>query len=186
MSSEKQFILEMLHHGKISVDEAERLLNALGASAPETPFGRHFQFGPGGGPFRKRRHRHRRGHHHGMHHGPRFIHIEIDEYTEDGHHDKRRLKVPLKLLKAGINLSGLLPRDAREGIAAKLKAKGIDVDPFSLRGMDIDEFAEALSDLDLDLDGAHIRIRVDTGEEDEDEVTVEAEVETEEDEEERL
>ncbi|MDA1132834.1 MAG: hypothetical protein O2905_06380 [Proteobacteria bacterium] len=159
MSGEQQLILEMLRGGKISVDDAERLLKALGNAADEPSPAE-------GAPFaHRRRRRHRPGNDGGR---PRFIHIEIDDQKEDGHQEKRRIRVPLKLLKAGINLSGLLPREAREGIAAKLKAKGVEVDPFELRGMDIDAFAEALSDLDMDLDGARIRIRVDTLKMDED------------------
>lgn len=164
MSNEQQLILEMLHNGKISVDDAERLLKALTDGGTDHAHEEGFS-----SMRRRRRRRHWPGHEGG---GPRFIHIDIDEKTEDGHQEKRRIRVPLKLLKAGINLSGLLPRDAREGIAAKLKAKGVEVDPFALRGMDIDEFAEALSDLDMDLDGARIRIRVDTLDGDEDEPDV--------------
>ena len=77
--------------------------------------------------------------------------------------------MPLKLLRAGISLGGLLPREAREKITAALRAKGIDVDPFSLKGMDADELVQALSDLEMDLDGAHIRVHVEAEEEDEEE-----------------
>ena len=161
MSREREQILEMLQAGTITVDEAERLLLAIGGGPREAPQAERPEFPFGGfGPGRRRR---RRGfwHSHDEEHersAPRFVRIEIDEDTEEGTREKMRLNVPLKLLKAGINLSGLLPREARERINAKLKAKGIDVDPFALR--DVEDLEAALDELDLDLDGSRIRVRV--------------------------
>ena len=163
MPSEQQMILEMVQNQRISVDEAERLLNALGQDRNgDQPWGQHFQFGV---EDRLRKHRQRQSSHDGnVHFGPRFIHIEINELRYGARRETRRIKVPLKLLKAGISLSGLLPQEVRESIAAKLEREQIEMDPFALRGMDINELASTLHGIDMDLDGTHIRIRVDATE----------------------
>ena len=182
MSTEQQQILEMVRDGKITAEEAERLLKAVGTTGHFAAHSHTKDFPGFWGSHRGRRRRrawHDKAHaHHHPHGEARFVRIEIDEKTEEGLQEKVRLKIPFKLLKAGINLSGLMPREARERIAAKLKAKGIEVDPFSLR--DVDDLEEALDDLDLDLDGTKIRVCIVREGDEDDGVEVEQEVEVDE------
>ena len=84
----------------------------------------------------------------------------MDEYQEDGKRERVNIKVPLKLLRAGISLGGLMPKDAKAKINEALKAKGIEVDPFSLEGSDADQIIEALSDLEINADDSGKKIRI--------------------------
>jgi hypothetical protein len=172
MSDEVSQILAMLNDGKITAEEAEKLINALRPAA-----GSHtntFAFDPGmgfggmgRGP-RSRKWRSRRRHR--GHHRPRFLRIIIDEDQEDGQRERVNIRVPLKLLQAGISLGGLMPKDAKAKINEALRAKGIEGDPFSLAGSDADEIIEALSDLEINVDdsGKKIRIHVAYDEDDSD------------------
>ncbi|MSP21080.1 MAG: hypothetical protein EXQ93_06115 [Alphaproteobacteria bacterium] len=155
MSDERRRVLDMLSEGKINADEAERLLNALnGAARGEEPAAA----GPFAGLHRMRRHLHRV---HDVHHaGARYLHIVVDKDTPEGKSERIRIKVPVKLLKAGISLSGLLPREVRDRVQAALKEKGIDVDVFALRGADAEEIVSALADLEVDIGKTGERVRI--------------------------
>ena len=174
MAQEVSQILAMLREGKITAAEAEKLISALNAArhAPgdQFPFEAFAQMGRG----RRRARWRRRGQQHEHEHGPRFLRIVVDEHG-DGKRERVNIKVPIKLLKAGISLGGLMPKEAKEKIGAALKSKGIDVDPFSLAGGDADEIVEALSDLEIDIDGAGGKVRIlvvhsDDGDDDEEDL----------------
>ena len=153
MASEQELILRMLQDDKITVREAERLLALIHRrSAPREGF----SYTPGS---IRRRRRHRWGRHADDGRGAGFLRIEIDENTPEGRVEKARLRVPVRLLRAGINLSGVLPRETRRRVLEALREKGIEVDPFALRDMEPEELAETLSGLDFEIDGAHIRVR---------------------------
>jgi|MTBAKSStandDraft_1061840.scaffolds.fasta_scaffold66256_2 polyhydroxyalkanoate synthesis regulator phasin len=94
---EKKKILEMVKKGKISVDEAERLLNALGADGEGDKAKQAVMSSSGKGLKGKLR-------------------IEID--SNDG--DKVRIAVPLKLASM---IKGMIPKQA----TAQMNAEGIDL-----------------------------------------------------------
>ncbi|MCP4547007.1 MAG: hypothetical protein GY835_11130 [bacterium] len=155
MSEEKKQVLDMLAEGKITAEEAERLLERL------EPFGG-----------RKHRHEDR------PHKGKRFrfqkdFHLDTNPKenepqptscgalkflrvlvnSNDG--DTVNIRVPLALIKTGISLSTMLPSDANE----KLEANGIDLS--SLSKMKGDELVEALRELQVNVDandGSTVRI----------------------------
>jgi Fe-S-cluster formation regulator IscX/YfhJ len=168
MNEERKRVLDLLSEGKINADECERLLNALTAAARveervETPFPNLHRLRP---------HLHRMHDHiHGRAAGGerRFVQIVVDKDTGEGRTERVRIKVPVKLLKAGISLSGLMPKDVRERVQEALKEKGIDVDPFALRGTDTDEIIAALHDLEIDIGNKGEKVRIFTAGSDDDE-----------------
>ena len=166
MTEERRRVLDLLAEGKINADEAERLLNALNGAARAAP---EEDSGPFAGMRRFRRHVHRMHREHQEHHsaGRRYVYVVIDQEGSDGRKERMRMKVPVKLLKAGISLSGLMPREVRERVQTALKAKGIEVDPFSLRG-DEDEILSALADLEIDIGNRGEKIRIYTADGDDD------------------
>ena len=163
MSDEVTQILAMLSDGKITAEEAEKLINALrpATAGPSFSFDPGMGFGAFGGMGRGRGPRRRKWRSHRRHrgHDPRFLRIIVDE-DQDGHKERVNIKVPLKLLRAGISLGGLMPKEAKDKISEALRAKGIEVDPFSLEGSDADEIIEALSDLEIDVDGSGKKVRI--------------------------
>jgi hypothetical protein len=136
MSSEKRRILNLLAQGKISADEAERLLDAV--SEPATP-DQPEQPGRANGKCR-------------------FFCVKVD--PKDGHSHGRHkgqinIKIPLALMKAGIKLGSVLPGGAKDRIEGHLSDHGLD-----LKKMDIDELVRVLQETGIDIDNEQESVRI--------------------------
>ena len=126
MKEERKKVLEMLSEGKISADEAERLLQALESktaeASPQTALTDT------------------------LNNLPKYLFVKVD--SVDG--DKVNIRVPLKLIKAGIKLQALLPQDAQEKVNAKLNEKGINLDDF--KAENFKDILDALTEFKLNVD----------------------------------
>ncbi len=152
MSEERKKVLAMLAEGKITADEAERLLEKLG----DEDAGGRGQRHQGG-------RRHRRFKH--LHIGagslpdddpeaaagtdrgspvafPKYLRVEV----HSSKNDRVSVRVPFRLIRTGIKLSTMLPRDTN----AKLAERGIDLS--ELGKLEGEELAEALRELKVDVD----------------------------------
>ena len=130
MSENRKRILEMLANGRISADEAERLLTALenGPIIDATPAR---TFG-----------------------ASKYLRILI-EREPDGDHDEQtkvNIRVPLQLLRAGVKLKSLLPDDARDQMNEALREKGVDFDINQFKAENLEEMLANLNDLSIDID----------------------------------
>ncbi len=127
MSDETKRVLEMVAAGKITVDEGERLLGALGAgrSAPPTPAEAERP-------------------------GPRFLKMEAGSTGKDGKDEGFRMRVPLDLLRAGIKMRALIPETKRVKINEKLREKGIEGDIFEMSDDQIDTLIRSLGELEME------------------------------------
>ena len=135
MKEERKKVLEMLSEGKISADEAERLLQALESKTAEAL------------PQTALRET--------LNNLPKYLFVKVD--SVDG--DKVNIRVPLKLIKAGIKLQALLPQDAQEKVNAKLNEKGINLDDF--KAENFKDILDALTEFELNVDekkGDKVRI----------------------------
>jgi hypothetical protein len=121
MSEERKQILSMLSDGKITVEEAERLLEALNES-PQEP-------GDTGGKPK-----------------PKFLCVVVNEKDE-----KVNVRVPLALIRAGMKFSALMPEEACSKINKKLLEKGIELDLLKLKPENIEELIAAFGDLTVDV-----------------------------------
>ncbi len=121
MNSERKLILDMLAEGKITADEAERLISKLGHAAETVEVVEHDS--PKRGKLK-------------------YLRVLVE--SKDG--DNVNVRVPLALVKAGIKLKGVIPKEAHE----KMYAKGVDLD--ALSSLDEEELLEALRDLQVDVD----------------------------------
>ena len=131
MSEEAKKILEMLKADKVSVEEAERLLKALGSAGKQKSEIADNKSGLKG--------------------TPRFLRILVD--SADG--DEVDIKLPLALVKSGLKISSIMPKGAEE----KLRGKGIDLEKFA--ELNPQELIEALSELEISVesgDGDEISI----------------------------
>ncbi|MFV1957789.1 MAG: hypothetical protein ACC662_00105 [Planctomycetota bacterium] len=134
MTDEKRRVLSMLAEGKITVDEAERLLAALDgkrdeAGSPPAPTQRK--------PL------------------PRYLRVVVQDGATNVN-----VRVPLQLLRAGVKLSSLLPEEARGKVDAALGDRGFSIDLKGLREEAVDDLLRELADLTVDAeDGSeHVRI----------------------------
>jgi len=135
MNEERKKVLNMLADGKISADEAERLISALENRTTETP--------PQSTLTKT------------SDNLPRYLFVKVD--AVDG--DKVNIRVPLKLVKAGIKLQALLPQDAQDKINAKLNEKGINLDDF--KDENFQDLLDALTEFEVNVDdkkGDKVRI----------------------------
>jgi len=125
MDSERRKVLDMLAEGKVSADDAERLLKKLdGAGAGDAADAADETDGQRAGP------------------APlKYLRVLVD--SADG--DKVNIRVPLGLLRTGVSLATLLPSAAGE----KLSENGIDLSHLSG-----DALVEELRELTVDVDSA--------------------------------
>lgn len=129
MSDSRKKILGMLAEGKISVDEASMLLEKLSAAAEEAPTLPEHPAPTDTPPSPK---------------NPRYLRVVVN--SSDG--DKVNIRVPLSLIRTGIKLGSLVPREAAETV----KERGIDLS--SLSGLDEAELAKSLAELKVDVDSS--------------------------------
>ena len=129
MTDSRHRILTMLAEGKITVEEAERLLTAINENAEETAQ-------ESGGETKRKE--------------PKFLCIEVnaDESGKSGK-DRVNIKIPLSLVKTGMALGSLLPAQAKDKVSTALGEKGIDLDLNNLNRGSIDELIKELRDLEI-------------------------------------
>ncbi len=135
MSNEKKQILEMLSQGKISVQEAESLLSAIGEVSGLS--------GGTAGPVKE----------------IKFLRISVDSKEEGG--DKVNIKIPIKFIKAGLKLTAFLPDKAYAKVNYALEENGFPLDLKAMKDADFSELIQALSDMDIhvqDKQGETVRI----------------------------
>jgi hypothetical protein len=136
MSEERKKILEMLAEGKISVEEAERLLSALSETDAESGSGER----TGSSKLKYLR-----------------VVVEPGEGSEKA--ERVNIRVPIKLIRAGIKLASLLPNDVQGKVDDALKEKGISLDFSQINEKNMEEIVESLRDLTVDVEGQD-RVRV--------------------------
>lgn len=125
MSEERKRVLEMLAQGKITAEEAERLLEKIEARASSE------------GDDSSTNGSHRTA-------VPTFLRVVVE--SVDG--DQVNIRVPLALVRTGIKLTTMLPSEASE----KIRDAGIDLSQLSeLQG---DELMKALEELRVDVDSS--------------------------------
>ena len=133
MSVETKKVLELLAAGKISPEDAERLLDKLtaAASSPEQPNSQ--TAGPAantaGGPCGSRR--------------PRFIRVQVERPGREG----VNVRVPLSCARGGRHWMAFLPTR----VAEKLQEHGIDFG--SLDAMSDEDFRKAMERINVDIEG---------------------------------
>ncbi|MEI9994640.1 MAG: hypothetical protein WDM91_08605 [Rhizomicrobium sp.] len=138
MSENRRQILDMLASGKITADEAERLLSAV-EREPAAP-------GPASEPRR----------------GDRLKYLRVMVDAADAHDGatKVNIRVPMQLLRAGVKLTSIIPPRARDEVNAALKKEGIEIDIGKLTPESLEEIVEQLRDLTVDVDNDKAKVRV--------------------------
>jgi len=137
MNEDRKRILAMLEGGKITADEADRLLDALArVPAPVTGVVGHNR------PPLK------------------YFRIEVDAQDERDGPTKVNVRIPMQLLRAGVRLSSLIPPKARDEVNAAMANQGISIDINQLKPENLEELIEHLSDFAVDVDNERAKVKV--------------------------
>jgi len=137
MTDNQKKILEMLAEKKISTDEAYRLLNAVDSDAGGQREAPRVQAGTVA--------------------KPKYLRVTVmpKEGADPKHADRVNVRVPMSLVRAGIKLTSLIPKDATDKVNDALREKGINFDVRSVKPEDIEELINALGELEVDVESGH-------------------------------
>ena len=145
MSEHRRQILQMLAEGKITADEAERLMAA--AEQPSPAGSSQSDSGPG------------------TKNPPKYLRVQVDSddtgSNSAGEGPTRvNVRVPMQLLRAGVRLTGIIPARAREQVNHALLKEGIAFDINNLTPQNLEEMVEHLRALTVDVDNEYAKVRV--------------------------
>jgi hypothetical protein len=142
MSESRKEILAMLAEGKITADEAERLIAAM----ERTPQGAV----AAGEPAVSRKPL------------PKYLRVVVEAEEDPGSDTltKVNIRVPFQLLRAGVKLANFMPPRARAEVNEALRKQGIDFDVAQIKPENLDELIEQLNDLVVDIDSDRRRAKV--------------------------
>ncbi len=141
MSEQRRQILQMLADGKITTDEAERLIAAL---EREQPNSLSSEAEPGQKPL------------------PKYLRVVVDSPENFGGDGRGRvnIQVPLQLLRAGVRLASLIPPQALSKANEELAKSGVPIDLTQLKPEHIEELIEHLEEITIDVDQPDAKVRI--------------------------
>lgn len=141
MNEDKKKILEMLAQGKISADEAGKLLDAISPGTNEV------NAAPAPAPAEKT--------------DPKFLRVLVESAGHNGRGKETvNVRIPFQLLRAGVKLAALIPGGMPKQMKEALANNGIDVDWDKLKGNELEEVIQHLSALQVDVDSDTDKVRV--------------------------
>lgn len=137
MNEQRRDILGMLAEGKITADEAEQLIAALERDQP--PVSTSSEIRPKG--------------------KAKYLRLEVDT-TENGEPGRVNARVPLQLLRAGVQLAALIPPQALDRANAELSRSGVPIDLTQLKPGQLEALVDQLDEVTLEVDQPDAKIRV--------------------------
>lgn len=145
MNENRRQILEMLAAGKITADEAERLLAALEpeSSLPRSKAGGRNSESNGAKSA-------------GAQSRPKYLRVlvEADEETTGMKGPTTvNVRVPMQLLRAGVRLAALIPKQAHDQLDQALDRHGVPLTLSQIKPENLEELIDHLEDLTVDVDG---------------------------------
>ena len=156
MSDETRRVLDLLAQGKITADEADRLLTAIGAASagPVTTGAGAAGNGPSTGEASS----------------PKYLRITVTKTRswagDDKEHARRAwmwpgyaggrsrevtVRVPFALVRNGIRLGAMIPGLTGAGLQARLRERGVDVDLSRIDVDTIDQLVGEFGEMNIDV-----------------------------------
>ena len=140
MNDDRRSILQMLADGKITADEAERLLAALDRTDPAPSRAAALS---------------------GSNAAPKYLRVTVDtDEPGEGGPTKVNIRVPMALLRAGVRLTSLIPPKARDQVNAELAKNGVPFDIGQLRPENLEDLVDQLNELTVDVDQERTKVRI--------------------------
>src|SRR5713226_2086125 len=141
-------ILDMLSQGKITVDEADRLVKAVTADRPaETATADTATDGQ----------------------RVRWLRINIHRPAKDQTHTPKdvNIRVPIAVVKGGMRLGAIIATFAGEKAAQRMKDRGLDLDLSTINGdlsrmngAEFETFLKSLDDMNIEVDDGKSQVRI--------------------------
>jgi len=138
MSEDRRKILDMLAQGKITVDEAEKLLSAISQPSGESEQSAKIS----------------------KKDLPKYLRIVVEPGPECVKKEKVNIRVPFQLLRAGIKLASVIPIDVQGKVDEHLKEKGINLNLSNIKSDNIEELLVHLNDFTIDVDSKEEKVRI--------------------------
>ena len=137
MSEERSRILNMLAEGKITAEEAERLLDAIDsrAAADSTAAEPAIKGDPSALIAAL----------------PKYLYVKVNAANGDN----VDVKIPLALVRSGLKLTSLIPPTAMDQINDSMTEHGVSIDFNNLKPEDIDDLIAALREMEVNVDSAN-------------------------------
>jgi len=139
MSEDRARILNMLAEGKISAEEAERLLDALDTRGAAGAAAGAAEPAIKGDPAPL------------MAALPKYLYVKVSAANGDN----VDVKIPIALVRSGLKLTSLIPPQAMDQINSSMSEHGMSVDFSNLKPEDIDELVEALREMEINVDSTN-------------------------------
>lgn len=137
MTEERRQILDMLAAGKITADEAERLLSVVegGQSTASAPTSAPKP-------------------------APKYLRVMVDSNEKDEGPVHINVRVPIMLLRAGVRLASLIPASAQVRVNEELRKNGVDFDVSQIKPENLNEIIDHLSDVAVDIDAKQDDVKI--------------------------
>jgi hypothetical protein len=144
MNENRRQILEMLAAGKITADEAERLIAAM---EPDTTTPRAFANGGSASKDASSAAPRTR---------PKYLRVQVEadeSMTGMKGATTVNVRVPMQLLRAGVRLAGLIPQQAHDQLDEAFTKHGVPITLSQIKPENLEELIDHLEDLTVDVDG---------------------------------
>jgi hypothetical protein len=148
MSQERDRILDLLVAGKITAQEAGRLLDAVDTRADQNGAGSQAATGaaaagPETAPTAATAT--------ATATPPKFLYVKVLSVKGDN----VNVKIPLGLVRAGLKLTSLIPPQAMEQIDRTMAEKGMSFDLKNLKPEDLEDIVESLREMEINVEAAN-------------------------------
>ncbi|MGC2613571.1 MAG: hypothetical protein WA354_06030 [Terracidiphilus sp.] len=143
MNENRRQILEMLAAGKITADEAERLLAALDPDTARPVGSVSSSAGNGSQSATTKTH-------------AKYLRVLVEadeEMTGLKGPTTVNVRVPLQLLRAGVRLAALIPQQAHNQLDEAFSRHGVPLTLSQIKPENLEELIDHLEDLTVDVDG---------------------------------
>ena len=141
-TTDSRRILELLAQGKITVDEADQLLRAVGAPPSDAPPKATTTDGT-------------------QRPSAKWLRVTVDKAAREGRPRKQvTVRVPMALVRGGVKLGAIIPRMAADPIGKHLREQGIDVDLSKIDLSQIDSMLDHLGETTIDVDEGRAQVRI--------------------------
>ena len=140
MGDDRRQILDLLANGKITADEAERLILALERSNGNESSGAAGTVSGSSGAKSR----------------PKYLRVLVEgdeQMTGMKGGTTVNVRVPMQLLRAGVRLAGLIPAQAHDQLDQAFSRHGVPVTLSQIRPENLEELIDHLGDLTVDVDG---------------------------------